>query len=286
MASKHKSTPSQNHLRSEASSCSSPSDPTPFHVRFCDEKATSDFLENFSRAFIQNAKVIMLDFFNTDLPTVIHSKGWESLCGILVTCPFVIIQDFYSNMHGFDYSIPQFVTCVRGIRIVVTPDPISEVLHAPRVAHPDYPGCNRLRTVSKEKLLSLFYEIPLSWGDCQNTPCSAFAKGPRFLNMVMAFILHPLSHYNTITEPRARFLLSLLKDISIDFPSHFILSLIDVYRDTTARDKLIFLSAITWIIRHYFVSYPESDHFSVIGAIDAAIVRRSDAQLCLRRTQT
>ena len=236
--------------------------------------------------FIQNAKVILLDFFDTDLPTVIHSRGWESLCGVPVTCPFVIIQDFYSNMHGFDYSIPQFVTCVRGMRIVVTPDLISEVLHAPRVAHPDYPGCNRLRTVSKDKLLSLFYEIPLSWGDCQNTPCLAFAKGPRFLNMVMTFILHPLSHYNTITEPRARFLLSLLKDISIDFPSHFILSLIDVYRDTAARDKLIFILPITWIIRHYFISYPKSNHFSIIGAIDAAIVRRSDAQLRLRRTQT
>ena len=54
--------------------------------------------------------------------------------------------------------------------------------------------------------------------------------------MVMTFILHPLSHYNSITEPRAQFLLSLLEDISIDFPSHFILSLIDVYRDTTTRD--------------------------------------------------
>ena len=141
MASKHKSTPSQNHLRSEASSCSSPSDPTPSHVRFCDEKATSDFLENFSRAFIQNAKVIMLDFFNTDLPTVIHSKGWESLCGVSVTCPFVIIQEFDSIMQGFDYSIPQFSTRVRGICIVATPKIVSEVLHIPRVAHLDYLRC-------------------------------------------------------------------------------------------------------------------------------------------------
>ena len=43
---------------------------------------------------------------------------------------------------------------------------------------------------------------PSSWGDHQNTPCSGFAKVPRFLNMVMTFILHPLSHYNTITETR------------------------------------------------------------------------------------
>ena len=129
--------------------------------------------------------------------------------------------------------------------MVVAPNIVFEVLHVPRVAHPDYSGCDRLKTVSKYNLTSLFCETPSPWGECQNTPCSAFAKGPRFLNMVMTFILHPLSHYNTITEPHARFLLSLLEDISIDFPSCFILSLIDVYKDTATRDYLIFPSAIT-----------------------------------------
>ena len=66
--------------------------------------------------------------------------------------------------------------------------------------------------------------------------------------MVMTFTLHPLSHYKSITEPCARFLLALIEDHFIDFPSHFILSLIDVYRDTTTRDKLIFPSAIMRII--------------------------------------
>ena len=97
--------------------------------------------------------------------------------------------------------------------------------------------------------------------------------------MVMIFILHPLSHYNSITEPRARFLLSLLEDISIDFPSYFILSLIDVYRDTVTRDMLIFSSAITWILHHISVSFPASLHFLVIGAINKATIRRSEAQL-------
>ena len=91
--------------------------------------------------------------------------------------------------------------------------------------------------------------------------------------MVMTFILHPLSHYNSITEPCARFLLSLLEDISIDFPSHFILSLIDVYWDTAIRDKLIFHSAITRLLRHFFVSFPESPHFTVMSVIDAATIR-------------
>ena len=65
--------------------------------------------------------------------------------------------------------------------------------------------------------------------------------------MVMTFVLHPLSHYNSITEPRARFLLSFLEGFIIDFPSHFILSLIDVYRDMATHDKLFFPSTITRI---------------------------------------
>ena len=104
--------------------------------------------------------------------------------------------------------------------------------------------------------------------------------------MVMTFVLHPLSHYNSITKPRARFLLSLLENFSIDFPSHFILSLINVYKDTMTRDKLIFPLAIIQIIRHFSISYPESDHFFIMGAIDAATVRQSGAQLRPRRTQT
>ena len=56
--------------------------------------------------------------------------------------------------------------------------------------------------------------------------------------MVMTFVLYPLSHYNSITNPRAHFLLSLIEDLTIDFPFHFILSLIDVYRDTATCDKI------------------------------------------------
>ena len=178
-------------------------------------------------------------------------------------------------MNGFDYYVPYFITRVRGTYIVVTPDLISEVLHVPRVAHPDYLDCRRLKTMYKDKLMPLFCETPSSWGENQNTPCSAFAKGPRFQNMLMTFALHPLSHYNSITESRARLLLSFLKGLTIDFPSHFILSLIDVYKDTTTRDKLIFPSTITRILRHASISYPKSPHFFVMCAIDAATIRRS-----------
>ena len=87
-------------------------------------------------------------------------------------------------------------------------------------------------------ILISFCERPFDWGDCLFTSCMAFAKGPRFLNMVMTFVLHPLSHYNSIIEPYARFLLSLLEHLTIDFPSHFILSIIDVYRDIATHDSI------------------------------------------------
>ena len=101
----------------------------------------------------------------------------------------------------------------------------------------------------------------------------------------MKFVLTPLFHYNYITEG-ARFFLSLLKDLSINFPSHFIISIIDVYRDTTTHDKLNFPSAIMRILRSFFVPIPDSPYFTVMGAISATSVRRSKAQLQLKRPRT
>ena len=151
MAPKCKSTSSQNPLRSEAYSSSS--DPTPSHVQFRAEKACKDFLENFCKQGIHSKRQVILSYFsNTNLPTVIYSKGWESLCSAPVTCPSMIIQEFYSNMHGINTSIPHFFSRVRDTRIVVTPEIVSEVLHVPKVAHPDYPSCDCLRTVSKDEL--------------------------------------------------------------------------------------------------------------------------------------
>ena len=96
--------------------------------------------------------------------------------------------------------------------------------------------------------------------------------------MVMTFVLHPLPYYKFIIEPRAQLLLSLLKHLTIDFLSHFILSIIDVYLDTASRDNLIFPSAITRILRHFSVPFPSFDHLSVMCAIDYTTVKRSEAQ--------
>ena len=199
MAPKRKSTPARNSLRSGTSSSTNPS---PSTVRFCDDDTFKAFSENISRRDIHlECQVVLSDFANTDLPSVIHSRGWESLCDVPVTCPLVLIQEFYSKMHEIDRSVPLFFTHVQGTRIPVTPQLVADVLHVPRIEFPDYPSCERLRTVSRDELMYSFYEHPTTWGERLFTPCWPFAKGPRFMNMVMTFVLHPLSHYNSITEP-------------------------------------------------------------------------------------
>ena len=158
MAPKHKSTPARNPLRFGASFSS---DPTLSHIRFRDDDAFKAFSENFSRRGIHSERqVILMDFADTDLPSVIHSRGWESLCDVPVNCPLVLIQEFYSNMHGIDRSVPFFFTRVRGTRIPVTPQLVADVLRVLRIEFPDYPSCERLRTVSRDGLMFAFCDCP------------------------------------------------------------------------------------------------------------------------------
>ena len=89
IAPKHKSTPTQNPLHSGTSSSF---DPSPSHIRFRDDDAFKTFSKNFSRRGIHSERQIILsDFADIDLPSIIHSREWESLCDIPVTCPLVLI---------------------------------------------------------------------------------------------------------------------------------------------------------------------------------------------------
>ena len=56
----------------------------------------------------------------------------------------MLIQEFYSNIHGIDRSVSLFLTRILGTRIPVTPQLVTNVLQVPRVEFPDYLGCERL----------------------------------------------------------------------------------------------------------------------------------------------
>ena len=81
-------------------------------------------------------------------------------------------------------------------------------------------------------------------------------------------------------------MLSLLEHLTIDFPSHFLLFIIDVHRDMATSDKLIFPLAITRILHHFSIPFLVSNHFHVMCAIDAATIKRSEVQLHSRRSST
>ena len=72
MAHKRKSTPARNPLHSGASSSS---DSAPFSLRFRDDDAHKEFSKNFSRRGVHlERQVILADFADTNLPTVIHNR--------------------------------------------------------------------------------------------------------------------------------------------------------------------------------------------------------------------
>ena len=158
MAPKRKSTPAQNPLRFGTSSSTNPS---PSNVQFRDDDAFRAFSKNSSRRGIHSKRqVVLLDFADIDLPSVIHSRGWESLCDVPITCLLVLIQEFYFNMHRIDRLVPLFFTPVRGMRILVTLQLVTDVLRIPRIKFPDYPSCEHMRTVSRDELMSSFCERP------------------------------------------------------------------------------------------------------------------------------
>ena len=152
MSPKCKSTPSRNPLHFGASSSA---DTTPFFVRFHDEKARSDF---FWELFLTRHS------FGTPRRLVELLRHWPSHCHLQsgsgvtvwrlghmfiradlgVLLQHALIRLFSTSFH---YSCSRY-------RIVVIPEIVSDMLRVPRVEHPDYPGCDRLKTVSKDELIS------------------------------------------------------------------------------------------------------------------------------------
>ena len=106
MAPKRKSTPTWNPLHFGASSSS---DSAPLSLQFRDDDAYKAYSENFSRWGVHlEHQVILADFADTDLPTVIHSREWESLCDVSVTCPLVHARDWSFNT-SFLHSCLRYV---------------------------------------------------------------------------------------------------------------------------------------------------------------------------------
>jgi len=66
-----------------------------------------DFFENFqARGVHLKRQVILSDFSNITLLDVIWTRGWEFFCEKPIPCTVVFIQEFYSNIHDINTSVP------------------------------------------------------------------------------------------------------------------------------------------------------------------------------------
>ena len=96
-----KSIPTWNPLQGFGSSSSIPS-----HIWFCDEKAKTNFFENFQDSGVHSERqVILLDFFDITLPDVIWTRGGNpyvrNLCVVLcASVCYVIPRYTYSSYPG------------------------------------------------------------------------------------------------------------------------------------------------------------------------------------------
>ena len=80
---------------------------SPFHIQFRDEKANTNFFENFQAHGIHpECQVILSDFANIPLPEVIRTRDWKSLLEKPMRCPVMFIQEFYSNIHDINTDVP------------------------------------------------------------------------------------------------------------------------------------------------------------------------------------
>ena len=59
-------------------------------------------------AFIWNAKSFWRTLPDTNLPSIIHSRGWESLCDVLVTCPLVYPGVLLHHARDWSFSTSLF----------------------------------------------------------------------------------------------------------------------------------------------------------------------------------
>ena len=155
MAPKRKSTPAQNPFHSGASSSSISA---PFSLRFHDDDAHKAFSENFlDDVFIRNAK----SYWRTS-PTLTFPLSFTVGNG----SHYVTSQSLVLSCLSWSFTptctrlIVQYLSRIWGTCIPVTSQLVANVLRVPRIEFPDYPSCERLQTVSKDKLMATFCECP------------------------------------------------------------------------------------------------------------------------------
>lgn len=196
---------------------------------------------------------------HTSVATEIERRGWVSICydGDPIRIPNSCIPEFYSNFVDINFKKNEFDVFFRKNKYHISPDVIATAFKLPRVSNPTYPFSPN-STPSDNEMISYFCGMPMEWGSTKTITTKCFTPESRLYNLIMCFNLLPLSHRNTVTKERAKFLYAFMKKVSIDLPSVLYKSLIEMHECEDKMTKLIHPCLITRLFTYLNIKIPST----------------------------
>jgi hypothetical protein len=139
----------------------------------------------------------------------------------------------------------------------ISPDVVATSFKLPRVCNPGYPFSPK-SIPTNDVMMTHFYGKPMAWGSSKTITTKSFTDESNMYNLIMCFNLLPLSHRNTITKARAKFLYAFMTKVFIDLPSVICKSLIEMHECEDKMSHLIYPCLITRLLTHLKIMIPSN----------------------------
>uniref|UniRef100_A0A2N9ERH9 Putative plant transposon protein domain-containing protein n=1 Tax=Fagus sylvatica TaxID=28930 RepID=A0A2N9ERH9_FAGSY len=107
-----------------------------------------------------------------------------------------------------------------------------------------------------DTIMSYFSEETIAWGSSSKCGSQSFTAKTRVFNLIMSFNILPLSHWNTLSKSRARFLYAFMKGVSIDLPSVICREMIEMHHCKDTASLLNYPCLITRLFTYLEITLP------------------------------
>jgi hypothetical protein len=134
---------------------------------------------------------------------------------------------------------------------------VATAFQLPRVCNLRYPFSPK-STPTDDVMISHFCGKPMAWGSSKTITTKSFTDESHMYNLIMCFNLFSLSHRNTITKARAKFLYAFMTKVSIDLSSIICKSLIEMHKYENKMSHLIYPCLITRLFTHLKITIPSN----------------------------
>ena len=201
--------------------------------------------------------MIELSEIHNSVSSQLTSRGWMAMChkdqptGIPNSC----IPEFYSNFINIQAEKNEFDFFFRNKIYHISPDLVSTALQLLRVSEAGYPFAPTTDPTD-DTIMSYFSEKTMAWGSSSKCGSQSFTAKTRVFNLIMSFNILPLSHWNTLSKSRARFLYAFMKGVSIDLPSVICREMIEMHHCKDTSSLLNYPCLITRLFTYLKITLP------------------------------